>query len=261
MQRTLAFLFITCLCVIAQGQTPPSGPSRDDRGFLSVPSPTNSVPANPGATLPSNPTATLALTSPPTPEPAAPAAASAANESAALGAYVLDDKHKLLPGDRVGFQILEDRTNSIPLLVAESAELDLPYLGRVSVAGKTCKQAAADIKALLEKDYYFKATVIIGLDALTKVLGKVYVFGPVRNPGPVEIPANETFTAGKAILRVGGFGDFANRKKVQVVRKTGTGNKTFIVNMENVLEKGRTEEDVTLEPEDFIIVPQRAFNF
>jgi protein involved in polysaccharide export with SLBB domain len=188
-------------------------------------------------------------TAPATPEPAAP------------GDYVLDDKHKLLPGDRVSFQIVEDRTNSIPMLVAESSELDLPYLGRVSVAGKTCKQAAADIKVLLEKDYYFKATVVIGLDAMTKVLGKVYVFGPVRTPGPVEIPAGENFTAGKAILRVGGFGDFANRRKVQVVRKTGAGNKTFIVNMENVLEKGKTDEDVTLEPEDFIIVPQRSFNF
>ena len=59
----------------------------------------------------------------------------------------------------------------------------------------------------------------------------------------------------------GGFGDFANRKSVQIVRKTPTGNRTFRVNMENVLEKGKTEEDVTLEPEDFIIVPQRAINF
>jgi polysaccharide export outer membrane protein len=160
----------------------------------------------------------------------------------------------------VSFQIVEDRTNAISILVAESAELDVPYLGRVSVAGKTCKQAADEIKALLEKDYYYKATVIIGLDELSKVLGRVYVFGPVRNPGPIEIPANEVFTAGKAILRAGGFGDFANRRSVQVVRKTATGSKTLKVNMENVLEKGKMDEDIVLEPEDFVIVPQRALN-
>lgn len=184
-----------------------------------------------------------------------------ANAAVSATGYLLDDRHKLVAGDRVSFQIVEDRTNSIQLTVAESVELDVPYIGRVSVAGKTCKQAAAEIKALLETDYYYKATVIIGLDALSKVLGRVYVFGPVRNPGPVEIPSNETFTAGKAILRVGGFGDFANRKAVQVVRKTPEGNKTFKVNMEHVLEKGMTESDVVLEPEDFIIVPQRAINF
>jgi protein involved in polysaccharide export with SLBB domain len=177
------------------------------------------------------------------------------------GAYVLDDKRKLLPGDRVSFQIVEDRTNAIPLLVAESSELDIPYIGRINVAGKTCKELANEIKTLLEQDYYYQATVVIGLDALAKVLGKVYVWGPVRTQGPIEIPANETFTAGKAILRAGGFGDFANRKEVQVVRKTPTGNVTLKVNMVEVLEKGKMDQDIPLEPEDFIIVPQRAVNW
>jgi hypothetical protein len=39
---------------------------------------------------------------------------------AGRGGYVLDDKHKLLAGDRVSFQIIQDRTNAIPLQVAES---------------------------------------------------------------------------------------------------------------------------------------------
>ena len=174
---------------------------------------------------------------------------------------MLDDKHKLLPGDRVSFQIVEDRTNAVPLMVAESYELDIPYLGRINVNGKSCKELADDVKTQLEKDYYHRATVIIGLDALTKVLGKVYVWGPVRTQGPIDVPANENFTAGKAILRAGGFGDFANKKEVKVVRKSPTGNVTFKINMVDVLEKGKTESDVTLEPEDFIIVPQRAINW
>jgi protein involved in polysaccharide export with SLBB domain len=247
--RILAYWILVLSC-FAYGQTgsplASTSAQRDKQGFLPVATPAASESATtsplPKATLPP-----IIPASPTEPQP--------------LGSYVLDDKHKLLPGDRVSFQIVEDRTNALPLLIAESSELDVPYIGRVSVAGKTCRQAADDIRALLEKDYYYKATVIIGLDALTKVLGKVYVFGPVRNPGPVEIPANENFTAGKAILRVGGFGDFANRRKVQIVRHTDTGNKTIVVNMENVLEKGKTEEDITLEPEDFIIVPQRAINW
>jgi len=181
--------------------------------------------------------------------------------TAVAGGYVLDDKHKLLPGDRVSFQITQDRTNAVPLLVAESSELDIPYIGRISVAGRTCRDLADEVKTQLEKDYYHKATVIIGLDSLTKVLGKVYVYGPVRNPGPVEIPASENFTASKAILRAGGFGDFANKKEVKVVRKTPTGNTTFKINMVDVLEKGKTESDVLLESEDFIYIPQRSINW
>lgn len=245
MKLLLAYLILLCGCFAALAQAVETGAKRDPEGFLPVDKLPAANPAKP-TPLPPAQKDTLPTTNaiPVTP-----------------GVYVLEDKHKLLPGDRISFNILEDRTNAIPMLVAETSELDVPYIGRVSVAGMTCKQAAAAIKALLDKDYYFNATVIVGLDAMTKVLGKVYVFGPVRNPGPVEIPANENFTAGKAILRVGGFGDFANRKKVQVVRKTESGNKTILVNMENVLEKGKTEEDVTLQPEDFIIVPQRAVNW
>jgi len=200
--------------------------------------------------------------------PAAPATDASAGSAATTTGYVIDDKHKLIAGDKLSFQILEDRMLKGPkgelkgepksLVVTDSLELDVPYIGRVSAANKTCKQLAAEVKGLLEKEYYYRATVVVGLDQASKILGKVYVLRPVRNQGPVDIPANETFTAGKAILRAGGFGDFADKKNVKVVRK---GNQPFVLNMVDILEKGKTEGDVALEPEDFIIVPQRSINF
>lgn len=200
-------LALSCLTVVAQPGEPAPVPPRDPAGFLPVTTvPTESTP--PSASAPTASTV-AAATNPPAP-----------GSETAVGNYVLDDKHKLMPGDRVSFQIAEDRTNAVSLLVAESADLDVPYIGRVSVSGRTCKQLADDLKAALEKDYYHRATVIIGLDALSRVLGRVYIFGPVRAPGPVEIPANENFTAGKAIMKAGGFGDFANPKKVQIIRKS-----------------------------------------
>ncbi|MCW5550916.1 MAG: polysaccharide export protein [Verrucomicrobiae bacterium] len=211
-----------------------AGQGRDESGFL--------------------PTASDAPPAVATPTNLAPAAAGSSG-------YVLDDKRRLLPGDRVSFQILEDRTNAVSLLVTESSELDIPYIGRLNVGGKTCRELADEVKTLLEKDYYYRASVIIGLDSLAKVLGKVYIWGPVRTQGPIEIPANEVFTAGKAILRAGGFTDFANKKDVRVVRKTPTGSETLKVNMIEVFDKGNPAADITLEPEDFIIVPQRAINF
>jgi RNA polymerase sigma factor (sigma-70 family) len=88
--------------------------------------------------------------------------------------------------------------------------------------------------------------------------GVVYVFGPVRKPGQVPIPANEVFTAGKALLIAGGFGDLADKENVRIVRKTPKETKTIKVNMVHVLEEGKLDEDVVLEPEDLIIVPDRS---
>jgi len=182
-----------------------------------------------------------------------------------VAGVVVDDRHKLVPGDKLSFRVVEDRDEAKPLMVADTGELDVPYIGRINVSGKTCKEVAAELKVLLEKDYYYQATVVLGLDQISRVLGRVYVWGQVRNQGPIDIPANEVFTAGKAILRAGGFGDFANKKKVKVVRsaKPGetSGKQDIVVNMEEVLEEGKTDKDVVLQPDDFIIVPARLINW
>jgi protein involved in polysaccharide export with SLBB domain len=67
-----------------------------------------------------------------------------------------------------------------------------------------------------------------------------------------------------AILRAGGFADFANKKKVQVIRGVGMEGfekSTFTLNMVEILEDGKTEKDILLQPDDSIIIPTRTFNF
>jgi polysaccharide biosynthesis/export protein len=186
-----------------------------------------------------------------------------------LGGYVPDDKYRLRAGDKVSFQILEDRIfdeKDLPrsLTVADSGELDVPYIGRIGASDKTCKQLGEEIKALLENDYYYQASVVLALDVANKALGRVYVWGQVRTQGAIDIAVNEKLTAGKAILRAGGFADFANKKKVKVVRggkSEAAAKQTFQVNMIEILEAGKPELDVALEPDDFILVPSRLINF
>jgi protein involved in polysaccharide export with SLBB domain len=178
-----------------------------------------------------------------------------------LTGYVADDKYKLRVGDKVSLQILEDRDLPKSLVVADSGELDAPYVGRVSAADKTCKQLADELRTQLEKEYYYRATVVIALDAANRLLGRVYVMGQVRTQGPIEVAVNENLTASKAILRAGGFADFANKKKVKVVRASAAGKQTFDLNMVDILENGKTEKDVVLQADDFVIVPSRLINF
>jgi len=183
---------------------------------------------------------------------------------AGVGGYVPDSKYKIRVGDKVSFQILEDRDGPKSLVVADSGELDVPYVGRVPAAEKTCKQLADELKVQLEREYYYRATVIIALDAASRFLGRVYVWGQVKTQGPLDIAVNENLTAGKAILRAGGFGDFANRRKVKLVRG-GSGELrpklVLELNMVEILENGKTEKDVPLQADDSIIVPSRLINF
>ena len=177
---------------------------------------------------------------------------------------VLDDKYHLSIGDQLSYQIIEDEDDPKILTVTDSGDLQVPYLGRYPAAGKTCKQLAAALKVELEKEYYRQATVIIAVDAKPRSRGKIYLVGAVRSPGPQDISSDEELTVSRAILRAGSFTDFADQKNVRVTRGTGTGpdgKKTFIVNVTKVFEKGKTEDDLPLQPGDLIFVPERMIRF
>ena len=183
---------------------------------------------------------------------------------AALAGYVPDAKYKLRAGDRVSFQILEDREAAKSLVITDSGELDVPYLGRLPATDKTCKHLAEEMEILLEKDFYYHATVILSLDVANRFLGRVYVWGQVKNQGPLDVALNENITVGKAILRAGGFADFANRKRVKLVRARAgdpASRQVFELNMVEILDNGRTDKDLPLQPDDSIIVPSRLINF
>ncbi|MGA2852734.1 MAG: polysaccharide biosynthesis/export family protein [Verrucomicrobiota bacterium] len=204
--------------------------------------------------------------------PAVPnAASSRATAPGMLNGYVQDDTYKLRVGDTVSFQILEDQVwdpQNAPkfLVVQDSGEIEVLYIGRVMAVGKTCKDLAAEIKTALEKDYYKQATVVMSMNVASPILGRIYISGQVQKQGPLDILVNENLTASQAIMRAGGFLDFAKKKNVQVVRST-TGpdgkkqTQTFNLNMEQILDDGKTDQDIVLQPGDLIIVPSRLINF
>jgi protein involved in polysaccharide export with SLBB domain len=176
----------------------------------------------------------------------------------------LDDKYHLAIGDRISLRIEEDEEDPKVLPVTDSGDLEVPYIGRFHAENKTCKQLARELKQALEKDYYYQATVILAVDSMTKSRGKVYLVGPVRVPGAQDIPSDEVLTLSKAIMRAGGFSDFADRRNVKVTRKAGPGeadNKTFVVDVALILDKGKIDRDLPLEPGDLVVIPERLIRF
>lgn len=196
----------------------------------------------------------------------APAAVSGTNiqAPASLSGYVPDDKYKLRKGDRVSFQIMEDGDAPRLMIVTDSGEVSFPYVGLLKVEDKSCKQVADELKVQLEKEYYYQATPVLALESANRLLGRIYLWGQVRSQGPMDLMVNENLTVGKAILRAGGFAEFPNKKKVKLMRGSGSDSaarQTFELNMDQILEEGRTDKDMTVQPEDFIVVPSRLINF
>jgi protein involved in polysaccharide export with SLBB domain len=209
------------------------------------------------------PETTPAGTPPPAYNDPSPSRAGNAAVSATVSMDVLDDSRPLSRGDIVNLRIVEDRDPPVSLQITDAGDLEVPYIGRVRAEGKNPRALAFEIKSMLERDYYHQATVILALDmAGQRSPGRIYVTGAVNGAGPQEIPANERFTVSKAILRAGGFSDFANQRKIKVTRAKPDGTtEAFTVDVKEVIEKGRQDLDIEVLPNDFIVVPERLINF
>jgi len=181
------------------------------------------------------------------------------------GREPMDDKIRVGIGDRLSFRILEDQEEARALIVTDSGDIDVPYIGRVVAKEKTCQELASYIKSKLEEEYYFQATVVLSLDQFNRSRGKVYITGSVRLPGALDIPSDEVFTISKAVLRAGGFNEFADQKKVRLMRKSETnspaGANALFIDVGAILQEGRTENDLKLESGDLIYVQSRLFKF
>ena len=211
----------------------------------------------------------LALARPATSPAEQPSARDRAEQPSAAGIVagttsmeVLDNSRRLGAGDRLSYRVVQEKRPPLSLMVTDSGEVELPLIGRVRASGRTCKELAEAIKPMLQREYFIRATVIIGLDAASsRSRGTVYVSGQVRAQGGVELPPEERFTVSKAILKAGGFAEFADKRKVKLVRtRPGGSVETTIVDVDAVLTKGQIDKDPTLQPDDRIIVLQKFIN-
>jgi protein involved in polysaccharide export with SLBB domain len=184
-----------------------------------------------------------------------------------LSAGLLDDKIILKPGESFTYAVWEDAAAPVTLYVDGSGNVAFPLIGKQKAAGLTARALAGNVKAQLEKEYYYKATVIIerpeppGVAAKMQTLPRVTVSGQVMNPGVYNIP-DPGFTVSQIVLCAGGLAKYANASKVRLIRQNSDGKTaTTLVDLKKILEEGRRDLDPAVQPGDTLNVPERLINF
>ena len=133
--------------------------------------------------------------------------------------------------------------------VDESGSISLPYINKVKAEGR----APADLARAIEQTYrenkiYTNPTITIVMQPSARF---VNIGGAVRTPA--RVPFTEDMTLLTAINAAGGFNDFADQKRVRLLR--GSSVKVFDVRQ----FRKDPSLDVHLQPGDRIEVPQTFF--
>jgi protein involved in polysaccharide export with SLBB domain len=170
----------------------------------------------------------------------------------------------IVTGATISVTVDEDHSLNRAYLIPNSGAIDYPPLGRIVVEGLTPEEVAQKIRESLEKDYFQKATVTVGVEAapIASGGGVIYVIGNVNRPGPLLLPKDERFTVTKAIIAAGNFATFANGGKVQLIRYNEVGKKyVTYVDVDRIMKRGEFEKDIQVQNGDWIIVPEKLINF
>jgi polysaccharide export outer membrane protein len=203
-------------------------------------------PSTPPATEPVTP-----ATPPPQPTQPSPSttpnAANTANAApSAAGAPVDSNSYKVGPADVLLIRVWNEPAFTGPVAVQQNGKITLQLLGDIQAGGKTPVEIQEDLSKALTKFVVHPLVTVTVADVGSK---RYYMDGLIARPG--EYPLGVPTTILQAISRAGGIQEFANSKRIYVLR----GDKRIYFNYKDVIKGKHLEENILLQPDDHIVVP------
>ena len=179
----------------------------------------------------------------------APMAAAPSAASPALAAGTAADSYVIGASDVLTVTVWKEPSLSGTLLVRPDGMISLSLIGDIQASGLTPLQLADQIEAKLKKFIQDpKASIVI-----TQINSKkIFLLGEVGKKGPVDMTPGMTFL--QAIAGAGGLTDYANSKKIYILRDEAGNRQKIQVHYKEALE-GNRSFDLMLKPGDTIVVP------
>jgi polysaccharide export outer membrane protein len=190
------------------------------------------------APTPQNPTPQTTPTQPPPQQPQ--------QQVQGAGAPVDSNAYKVGPADILNIRVWNEAEFSGPVAVHDDGMITLPLVGDLQAGGKTPNEIQQIVAKALAK-YVVKPLVTITVQSVESK--KYYIDGLIAKPG--EYPLITPTTVFQAISRAGGLQEFANGKKIYVLR----GSERIHFNYKEVIHGKNLAQDIQLQPGDHIVVP------
>jgi polysaccharide export outer membrane protein len=188
----------------------------------------------------------LALAQDPTAPPAQPAATTAGPADAAAASsadYIIG------PEDVLHVAVWKEGDLTATLPVRPDGKISLPLLNDVQAAGLTPMQLADSLTEKLKK-YVASPRVTVVVTAINSK--RIYLVGEVGHTGAIPMLPNMTVLQA---LSSAGMTQFANTKKIYVMRQQGGKQVKLPVNYRKLVKGEEMDQNYLLQPGDTIVVP------
>jgi polysaccharide export outer membrane protein len=154
--------------------------------------------------------------------------------------------YQIGPEDVLFLRVWREPDFTFPVAVRPDGKITIPLVGEVDAAGETPTQLTDDLTARLGKYINHPDVSVSVTDVRSK---KYYIDGEVNRPGSFALVTRTTVL--EALSHSGGFKDFANTKKIRILRS----GKIYFFNFRQVTSAKHLEQNIVVENGDHIIVP------
>ena len=152
-------------------------------------------------------------------------------------------------GDSLTIRVWKNPELSVAVPVRPDGKISVPLLDDVQAEGLT----ALELKEVLTRDlseYVTNPDVTVVVEQINKA---VYVLGEVGRKGPILLSRDLRVT--DAISAAGGFGTFADKKRVKVIRRSENGEVEYRFNYDAYVAGKAPGTNLLLVSGDTIVVP------
>jgi polysaccharide biosynthesis/export protein len=189
-------------------------------------------------------TSTSPTTPPATPVPAALAPPSGIN----TGGPIDPERYVIGAEDSLQITIWKEPSLSGTIPVRPDGMISLVLVGDLRAAGLTPMALSADISQRLKKYVQDPVVTVVVLGVNSQ---RIFTVGEVNKVGPIMLTPGMTML--QAIVSAGGLTQFANSKRIYILRTVGGKQQNIPFNYKKAL-KG-DNQGISLIPGDTIVVP------
>ena len=190
---------------------------------------------------------------------AAPAAAAAPQER--LGAVAAAPAAKdaapttppdyvIGPEDQLTIVFYRDKDMSADVVVRPDGKISLPLLNDIQASGLTPDQLREQITREAKRYVQDPNATVVVRQINSR---KVFITGAVEKPGTYPLIGPTTVL--QLIATAGGVKEYADSKKILIIRKEGGAQATFDFNYKEVVGRKNMQQNIELRPGDTIVVP------
>ncbi|WP_032097172.1 MULTISPECIES: XrtA/PEP-CTERM system exopolysaccharide export protein [unclassified Alteromonas] len=161
------------------------------------------------------------------------------------------------PGDSLTIFVWRNPEVSGQFIVRPDGKVTTSLVEDIDVAGKTPTMLARQIEEQLSK-YINNPRVTVSVNNFSGPLSEqVRVIGEATNPSAVSY--TEHMTLLDLMIAVGGLTEFANGNDAKLVRVVNGNQRTYEINIDDLIRDGDISENVDMLPGDIVIIPEAWF--